>query len=283
MPYGDLVENRVQRFASREDLDDADVTVEEREEYEQHVDDGHVVFAGVDYEAVLDAAAAKADVIVWDGGNNELPFVRPDLHVVLADPLRAGDETRYHPGETNLRRADCVVINKENSADAADIQTVVENARAVAPDADVFHADSVVSVADPERVAGAEVLCVEDGPTLTHGDATHGAATVAAERYGAAARVDPANAAVGTIADALERYSNLDHVLPAMGYSDAQVSDLEQTLRNVDCDLVLAGTPHRLERLVSLDVPVLNVDYEIDLHDATFDDLLDRYADAFDH
>jgi predicted GTPase len=282
MPYGALIENRVQRFASHDDLDDANLTIEEREEYEQHVEDGRVVFAGVDYRAVLDAAVAEADVILWDGGNNELPFVRPDLHIVLADPLRAGDETRYHPGETNLRRADCVLLNKENTADQADVNTVVENVRSVNPDADIVHANSLVTVTDPERVAGADVLCVEDGPTLTHGDATHGAATVAAEQCAAQERVDPADAAVGTVADVLERYPHLDRVLPAMGYSDAQVEDLERTIRNVDCDLVLAGTPHRLERQVAIDVPVLDVDYEIDLRNTTFGDLLERFADAFD-
>jgi predicted GTPase len=282
MPYGDLVENRVQRFASDDDLDAAGVTIEEREEYEQHIDAGHVVFAGVDYAAVRDAAQAEADVIVWDGGNNELPFLEPDLHVVLADPLRAGDETGYHPGETNLRRADCVLVNKENSAHGADVETVVENVQSVNPDADVFHADSVVRVSDPDRIAGAAVLCVEDGPTLTHGDARHGAATVAAEQYGAGERVDPADAAVGSIADTLAEYPHLDRVLPAMGYSDEQVADLERTIRNVDCDLVLAGTPHRLQRQVSVDAPIVQVGYDIALHDTTFDALLDQHADALE-
>ncbi len=282
MPYGDLAANRVQRFDSHDDLADASVTIEEREEYEQHIDAGHVVFAGVDYEAVRDAAQFEADVIVWDGGNNELPFLRPNLHVVLVDPLRPGDEIGYHPGETNLRRADCVLVNKENSADDEAVETVVENVRSVNPGADRVHADSVVRVADPDRVAGATVLCVEDGPTLTHGEATHGAATVAAEQYGAEERVDPADAAVGSIADALAEYSHLDRVLPAMGYSDAQIADLERTIRNVDCDLVLAGTPHDLERQVSVDVPIVRVEYEVSLHDATFDDLIDRYADAFE-
>ena len=282
MPYGDLVANRVQRFGSHDDLDAASVTIEEREEYEQHIDAGHIVFAGVDYEAVRDAAQSEADVIVWDGGNNELPFFRPDLHVVLVDPLRPGDEIGYHPGETNLRRADCVLVNKENSADDEAVETVVENVRSVNPDADRFHADSVVRVADPDRVAGATVLCVEDGPTLTHGEAAHGAATVAAAQYGAEERVDPADAAVGSIADALAEYPHLDRVLPAMGYSDAQVADLERTIRNVDCDLVLAGTPHDLERQVSVDIPIVRVEYDVSLHDTTFDDLLDRYAGALD-
>jgi predicted GTPase len=279
MPYGDLVENRVRRFASHDDLDAAGVTIEEREEYEQHIDAGRVVFAGVDYAAVLDAAEAEADAIVWDGGNNELSFVRPDLHVVLADPLRAGDEVRYHPGETNLRRADCVILNKENSADEADIETVLENVRAVNPDAEMHHADSVVTVDDSEPIEDARVLAVEDGPTLTHGDASHGAATVAAERYGAAERVDPSEAAVGTIAGTLAEYPHLDRVLPAMGYSDEQIRDLEETIASVDCDLVLAGTPHDLARRVDVDAPILDVTYSIDLHGGSFDDLLDRYDD----
>jgi predicted GTPase len=280
MPYGDLAANRVQRFATRADLDDADLTIEAREEYEHHVDAGRVVFAGVDYEAVRDAAQAEADVIVWDGGNNELPFLRPDLDVVLADPLRAGDETSYHPGEANLRRADCVIVNKENSADDDAVGTVVENVREYSPDADVRHADSVVTVDDPDRIEGAGVLAVEDGPTLTHGGAASGAAAVAAEKYGAAARVDPTDAAVGTVAETLASHPHLDRVLPAMGYSDEQVGDLEATIRNVDCDVVLAGTPHDLTRLVDVDAPIVDVTYDIDLHEGSFDDLLDRYADA---
>jgi predicted GTPase len=278
MPYGDLAESRVQRFGSHEDLDAADVTIEEREEYEQHIDAGHVVFAGVDYADVISAAAEEADVLVWDGGNNELPFVRPDLHVVLVDPLRPGDETRYHPGETNLRRADAVVSNKENSADPDDIEQVAANVRDLAPDADLFHADSVVTVDDPSLVEGASVLVVEDGPTLTHGDASHGAGAVAADRYGAAERLDPRSGAVGSIADVLERYPHLDRVLPAMGYSDQQVADLEATIRNVDPEVVVSGTPHDLSRRVDVDAPIVDVTYEVDLHDTTFDGLLDRYA-----
>jgi predicted GTPase len=279
MPYGDLVESRVQRFGSYDDLDAADVTIEEREEYEQHIDAGHVVFAGVDYTEVIPAAAAEADVLVWDGGNNELPFVRPDLHVVLVDPLRPGDETRYHPGETNLRRADVVVSNKENSAAADDIGTVAANVRDLAPDADLYHADSVVTVEDPSLVEGASVLVVEDGPTLTHGDASHGAGTVAADQYGAAERLDPRGGAVGSIADVLDEYPHLDRALPAMGYSDQQVADLEATIRNVDPEVVVSGTPHDLSRRVDVDAPIVDVTYEVDLHDATIDGLLDRYAD----
>jgi len=282
MPYGDLLENRVQRFASHDDLDDAGVTIEEREEYEQHVDSGHVVFAGVDYEAILDEAQSEADVLLWDGGNNELPFFDPDLHVVLADPLRAGDELRYHPGETNFRLADVVLVNKENSATDGQIQTVVDNVGRVNPDAAIVHADSVVTVDEPEQIEGARVLAVEDGPTLTHGGTSEGAAAVAAEQYGAAERVDPTDGAVGSIAETLAEYSHLDRVLPAMGYSDEQIRDLERTVENVDCDLVLAGTPHDLGRLLDVDVPIVDVHYKIQLRDDSFDALLERYADSLE-
>jgi predicted GTPase len=280
MPYGDLEAQRALRFADYDDLDDARVTIEEREEYEQHIDAGHVVFAGVDYVDVGAAAAAEADIVLWDGGNNELPFFEPDVHVVLADPLRAGDELRYHPGETNLRLADCVLVNKENSADEGSIERVVENVRSVNEHAHVVHADSVVSVDDPERIRDARVLVVEDGPTLTHGDAAYGAGTVAAEQFGARECVDPRDAAVGSIADVFEAYPHLGNVLPAMGYSDEQVRDLEATIRNVDCELILAGTPHDLSRQVDVETPIERVRYEIDLHDETFDGLLDRYAAA---
>ncbi|WP_435117451.1 GTPase [Halolamina sp. C58] len=280
MPYGDLVEGRVRRFETMADLDEAGVTIEEREEYEQHIERGHVVYAGVDYADVIERAAAEADVLLWDGGNNELPFVEPDVHVVLCDPLRAGAETRYHPGEANLRMADYALVNKENSADEAAIEQVVENVESVNPAAEVLHADSVVSVADPDAVDGAEVLVVEDGPTLTHGDASTGAGTVAAEQFGAAERLDPEPHAVGTVADTLANYPHLDRVLPAMGYSEAQIADLEATIENADPDLVLAGTPHDLGRVVDVDVPVVRVRYRVDPTGWRFADLLDDHADA---
>ncbi|MFB6072890.1 MAG: GTPase [Halobacterium sp.] len=279
MPYGDLLDQRVRRYASREDLADADLTIEQREEYEQHVDAGRVVFAGVDYEAILEAAEAEADVLVWDGGNNELPFFRPDAHVVLADPLRAGHGRQYHPGETNLRLADTVLVTKENSATDDQVETVVETARECNEDADVVHADSVVTVDDPERVEGADVLAVEDGPTLTHGGVEAGAATVAADRFDAASRVDPRPAAVGSIADTLEKYDRLDRVLPAMGYSDDQVRDLEATVENADPDVVLAGTPIDLERVVDVSAPVVDVSYRVEPRETTFADLVDEFAD----
>ena len=279
MPYGDLVEGRVRRFETMADLDAAGVTIEEREEYEQQIEHGNVVYAGVDYGDVIEQAGAEADVLLWDGGNNELPFVAPDLHVVLCDPLRPGDETGYHPGEANLRMADYALLNKENSAEQADIDWVVENVRGVNPDAEILHADSVVSVDDPEPVEGAEVLVVEDGPTLTHGDASTGAGTVAAEQYGAAERTDPEPHAVGTVAGTLAEYPHLDRVLPAMGYSDQQVADLEATIENADPDLVLAGTPHDLSRVVDVDVPVVRVRYRVEPKEWSFAGLLDRHAD----
>jgi predicted GTPase len=278
MPYGDLVENRVCRFASMADLDEVGVTIEEREEYEQQIERGHVVYAGVDYADVIAQAGAEADVLLWDGGNNELPFVEPDLHLVLCDPLRPGDERSYHPGEANLRAADYALVNKENSADDGDIETVVQNIEDCNPEATILHADSVVRVNDPKRVEGAEVLVVEDGPTLTHGGAETGAGTVAAERYDAAERVDPEPAAVGTIAETLANYPHLDRVLPAMGYSDQQVADLEETIENADPELVLAGTPHDLGRVVDVDVPVVRVNYRVEPTGWSFAELLDANA-----
>ncbi|QDX40624.1 GTPase [Salarchaeum sp. JOR-1] len=277
MPYGDLAANRVQRFESTADLES--VTVEEREEYEQHVERDHTVYAGVDYEAVLARASDENDVLVWDGGNNELPFVRPDAHVVLADPLRAADTDTYHPGEANLRAADAVVVNKENSASDDQVSETVRRIRDANSDAPVYHADSVVSVDAPERIRGASVLVVEDGPTLTHGDATYGAGTVAAAEYGAAERLDPRGAAVGSIADVLESYDHLDRVLPAMGYSDAQCADLEATIDAVGPDAVVSGTPIALERVVDVDAPVVDASYRVEFHDTTPGELLDAITD----
>jgi predicted GTPase len=278
MPYGDLAAGRVQRFASLADLDDSGVTIEEREEYEGHVERGHVVYAGVDYEAILDRAEAEAEVIVWDGGNNELPFFRPDVHIVVADPHRAGDELRYHPGETNLRIADYVLINKENTADVAGIREVEANARRVNPDATIVHADSTIT-ADGSAIAGKRVLVVEDGPTLTHGDAPYGAGLLAARKYGAAEIVDPEPGAVGSIARVFETYDHLAAVLPAMGYSDDQIRDLEATIRNADPEVVVSGTPHDLGRLIDVGVPVVRVRYELAEKNVTLAEILDAHAD----
>ena len=280
MPYGDLAEGRVQRFETLDDIDAADVTIEEREEYEGHVERGHVVYAGVDYAEVLERAQKEADVIVWDGGNNELPFFAPDVHIVLADPHRAGDELRYHPGETNLRLADYVLINKENTATADGIREVERNARATNPDARIVHADSVVSVEADAELAGKRVLVVEDGPTVTHGDAPYGAGLLAAREHGAAEVIDPRPHSVGSVARVLERYDHLEDVLPAMGYSDEQVRELEETVKNADPDVVVSGTPHDLSRVIGIDVPVVRVRYDVVTKNISFDQILDENADV---
>jgi predicted GTPase len=279
MPYGDLVEGHVRRFETMADLDEAGVTIEDREEYEQDIERGHVVYAGVDYGDVIERASEAADVLLLDGGNNELPFVEPNLHVVLCDPLRAGAETRYYPGEANLRMADYALVNKENSADAVETEQVVENVESVNPDAEVLHADSVVSVDEPDAVAGAEGLVVEDGPTVTHGDASTGAGSVAAEQFDAAERIDPEPHAVGIVADALDEYPHPDRVLPAMGYSEGQIADLEATVENADPDLVLAGTPHDLGGVIDVDVPVVRVRYRVAPNDWSVVGLLDDHAE----
>ncbi|MDZ7701673.1 MAG: GTPase [Halobacteriales archaeon] len=279
MPYGDLAAERVQRFESLADLDAAGVTIEEREEYEGHIERGHVVFAGIDYAAILEAAEAEADVIVWDGGNNELPFFRPDLHFVLTDPLRPGAERRYHPGETNVRLADYVVINKENSAEPAGIDEVAANVAELNPDAEIIHADSVIT-ADGEAIEGRRALVVEDGPTLTHGDAPFGAGLIAARQHGASEIVDPEPHAVGSIARLYEAYPHLDRVLPAMGYSDDQVEELAATIRAADPEVVVSATPFDLGRLIDVDVPIVRVRYELEERDLTLGAVLDRHADV---
>ncbi|MEF8780048.1 MAG: hypothetical protein V5A46_05165 [Haloferacaceae archaeon] len=281
MPYGDLEEGRVQRFETREDLERYDVTIEEREEYEQHLERGHVVYAGVDYGEILEAVESEADVLLWDGGNNELPFYVPDVHFVLADPHRAGHELTYHPGESNLRLADYVVINKENTADEADVRRVVENVESVNPDAGIIHADSVVTVEDETAVRGARVLAVEDGPTLTHGGASTGAASIAAEQYGARELVDPRPHAEGGIADVFEEYPHLGNVLPAMGYSEKQRAELERSIDRADCDVVLAGTPIDLSRVVDVGTPIVRVRYDIEERgEFDFATAIEEHADA---
>lgn len=277
MPYGDLVAQRVQRFASIEDLDASNVTIEEREEYEGHIEQGHIVYAGVDYEVILDAAQQEGDIIVWDGGNNELPFFVPDLHFVVVDPTRPGAELRYHPGETNLRIADYVIINKENTAEETAIREVEENVRNTNPNARVIHADSVIS-AEEHAISGKRVLVIEDGPTLTHGDAAFGAGLLAARQYGASEIIDPAPFAEGSLKHLLADYPHLEKVLPAMGYSTQQIRDLEATIRNADCDVVVSGTPHDLGRLLSVDVPIVRVRYELEEKNVTLASVLDQYA-----
>jgi predicted GTPase len=263
MPYGDLARQAVQRFASYDDMDRHDCTIEEREEYEPYVVMGAVIYAGVDYGAILEQAQAEADIIIWDGGNNDLPFFRSDLHIVLVDPHRPGHELRYHPGEANLRRADIVVVNKVDTANRADVVTVMANVRAVNPSARVVKAASPIFVDAPEAILGRRVLVVEDGPTLTHGEMAYGAGVVAAETFGAAEIVDPRPYAVRSIAATFAKYPGTGSVLPAMGYGGDQVADLEETINRTPADLVLIATPIDLGRLVDIQKPSQRVRYEL--------------------
>jgi predicted GTPase len=263
MPYGNLVEQAVQRFASYADLERHDCTIEEREEYEPHIDRGVIVYAGVDYEAILRQAEQEADVIVWDGGNNDLPFYQPDLHIVVADPHRPGHELSYHPGEANLRMADVVVINKIDTADLDGVAAVRNSIRLVNPDALVVEAASPIFVDDPVAIRGKDVLVVEDGPTLTHGEMAYGAGVVAARRFGAAQIVDPRPYAVGSIAETYAKYPGTGPVLPAMGYGGQQQADLQATIDATPCDLVIVATPIDLSRVVEIAKPVQRVRYEL--------------------
>ena len=262
MPYGDLEAMRVQRFETLADIDAAHPTVEEREEYEEPVRLGLVMYAGVDYQAILGRAEAEADVIVWDGGNNDLPFFRPDLHVTVTDALRPGHELASHPGETNLRMADVVVVNKIDSAHADDVTTVLADVAATNPTATVVRAESPVTLDAGPPLEGRRVLVVEDGPTITHGGMPFGAGTVAALAARAVV-VDPRPHAVGTIAETFARFPHIQKVLPAMGYGETQLADLRATIEAVDCDAVVAGTPADLGRLLDLAVPVRRVSYEL--------------------
>ena len=263
MPYGDIVAQRVQRFATMEDLDEARVTVEEREEFEPHIGSDTVVYAGVDYEEILQAVQGECDVVVWDGGNNDLPFFRPDVHIVVADPHRPGHEVRYHPGEANLRMGHVVVINKCDTAEPENVEAVERTVREVNPGAVVIRANSPVTVDDPEAVEGKRVLVIEDGPTLSHGEMTYGAGVVAARQHGAAEIVDPREWAVGSLRGIYERYP-VGPVLPAMGYSDEQIAELERTIEAVPCDLVLVATPVDLGRIASFAKPWVRVRYELE-------------------
>jgi predicted GTPase len=264
MPYGDLRKQICQRFAELEDLDRHDCTIEEREEYEPHIQAGNVLFAGVDYEAILRQAEQDADVVLWDGGNNDTPFYRPDLHIVVVDPHRPGDELAYYPGEVNVRMADLVIVNKVGTADAAAIEQVEANVRATNPGVPIIRANSPVTVDDPSAIAGKRVLVVEDGPTLTHGDMTFGAGHVAARLHGAAEIIDPRPFARGSIKGVYEKYDHLTDILPAMGYGQTQMQELEATINAADCDLVLIGTPIDLGGLLNIDKPSLRVRYELE-------------------
>lgn len=263
MPYGDLIQQRVQRFASYADLDSHRCTIEEREEYEPHLDQGHLVFAGVDYEAILREAEKEADVILWDGGNNDLPFYVPDFHIVVADPHRPGHEMSYHPGEANIRMADVIILNKVDTANYEDILLVRHNIREMNPRAQILEAASPLLVDHPEAIRGKRVLVVEDGPTLTHGEMSYGAGMVAAERFGAAEIIDPRPFAVGSIAAVYQKYPQVGSLLPAMGYGEAQTRELEQTINASDAELVICATPIDLRRIVQVKLPMERVRYEL--------------------
>jgi predicted GTPase len=263
MPYGDLARQAVQRFERYEDLDEADATIEEREEYEPHLAAGNLVFAGVDYAAILEEAERDADVIVWDGGNNDTPFVRPDLHVVVVDPHRPGHELRYHPGEINLRMADVCVVNKVDSASREGVDTVLRSIRDHTDASVILAASPIYVEGDAELIRGKRVLAVEDGPTLTHGEMAYGAAVLAAKQHGAAELVDPRPFAVGSIAETFRKHPHVGALLPAMGYGRRQVDELHETIARSGAELVLIGTPIDLRRLLDLEQPALRVSYRL--------------------
>lgn len=264
MPYGNLLKSAVQRFEVYGDLDKADCTIEEREEYEPHIENGTVVFAGVDYEKILREAEKEADVILWDGGNNDLPFFKPDLHIVLADPLRAGQELTYHPGEANAMMADVIIINKIDSATRDQVDIIKRNIQKINPTVTIIEANSPVFVEDPKLIEGKKVLIVEDGPTLTHGSMSFGAGTVAANNFNAQEIVDPRPWAVSTIKEIFDTFKQLGKVLPAMGYSREQVEELETTINNVPCDTVIVGTPIDIGKLMKLNKPLIRVKYSVE-------------------
>jgi predicted GTPase len=263
MPYGDLAQQAVQRFASYDDLTATNCTIEEREEYEPHLDHGFIVYAGVDYERILREAEQEVDIILWDGGNNDLPFYQSDFHIVVVDPHRPGHEIRYHPGETNLLTADVIVINKVDTASLENINEVRSNAQKYNPDAILIEAASPIFVDDPNAIRGKKVLVIEDGPTLTHGEMAYGAGWVAAKRFGAGQIVDPRPFALGSIAKVFEKYPTTGHVLPAMGYGQEQIEELETTINRAEVDMVLIGTPIDLTRILKINKPSQRIRYEL--------------------
>jgi len=278
MPYGDLVKQKVQRFADYADLDKHECTIEEREEYEPHIDKGIIVYAGVDYGAILRQAEKEADVILWDGGNNDFPFYKSDLEIVVADPHRAGHELSYYPGAVNFRRAKVIVVNKMDTATKDGIAKVLASAKAVNPKATIIRANSPTIVKDGGRIRGKRVLVIEDGPTLTHGGMTYGAGIVAAKKYGAAKIIDPRPFAVGSIKKTFEKYGHLDVVLPAMGYGDKQTRELARTIEAVDCDLVVSATPIDITRVLKVTKPILRVGYELEeVGTPTLKDVLKKF------
>lgn len=280
MPYGDLVAQRVQRFATYDDLAKHKCTIEEMEEYEPHVMAGGVIFAGVDYEAILREAEKEADIILWDGGNNDTPFYKSDMHIVVADPHRAGHENTYFPSETNVRLADVVIINKVVEAEFENIELVRENVREINPNAVIIDGASPLTVEGDVDLMGKTVLVVEDGPTLTHGQMAYGAGVVAALRNGAEELVDPRPWAVGKMAETFELYPEIGTLLPAMGYGDEQVADLEKTINAVECDVVVIGTPIDLNRIIKIDKPTVRVSYNLqEIGSPNLNELLARFVD----
>ncbi|MFQ5708073.1 MAG: cyclic 2,3-diphosphoglycerate synthase [bacterium] len=263
MPYGDLVAQKCQRFATYEDLNKHRCTIEEREEYEPHLAMGTIVYAGLDYQEILNQAQAEADVVIWDGGNNDTPFFKPDLHIVVADPLRPGHELSYYPGETNLRMADVVVINKETTATLENIETVRESIQKTNPSATIIDAASPIYMEDAQLIAGKKVLAIEDGPTLTHGEMKFGAAVVAARKFGASEIIDPRPFLSGLLKKTFSIYPGIGTLLPAMGYGEQQIRDLEATINAADCDAVIIGTPIDLRKLITINKPAVRVTYEL--------------------
>jgi len=278
MPYGDLRRQIWQRFASYEDLDKHECTIEEREEYEPHIDNGIIVYAGVDYEKILREAEKEADIIVWDGGNNDLPFYKPDLHIVVADPHRVGHEITYHPGEANLRMADVVIINKVDTADPKNVKQVKENIKMVNPKAVVLDASSPITIDKPELITGKRALVIEDGPTLTHGNMPYGAATIITHRLGASEIVNPKPYAIGSIKEAYKKYAHLGALLPALGYGEKQIAELKETIDHVPCDVVVIGTPIDLRRVMTINKPTARVKYELQvLGRVSFEQMLEEF------
>jgi predicted GTPase len=277
MPYGDLIKQECQRFATMDDCAKNECTIEEREEYEPYICCGTIVYSGVDYEKILKAAEEEADIIIWDGGNNDIPFYKPDLHIVIADPHRAGHELTYYPGEVNVRLADVVIVNKVDSARKEDVELVIRNVRSINERAKILKANSVITVEKPEYIKGKRVLVVEDGPTLTHGGMAFGAGVIAAKKYGAKELVDPRPHALGSILEVYEKFPHLGAVLPAMGYSEGQIKELEMTINAADCDVVVVGTPIDLGRLLKLNKPVVRVRYRIEELDEKLEDAIDEW------
>ena len=278
MPYGNLKKQIAQRFASHMDLDNCECTIEEREEYEPHIENGIIVYAGVDYVRILEKAQKEADIIVWDGGNNDLPFIKPDFHIVLADPHRAGHEVDYFPSEVNLRLANLIIINKVDTATTPKVEQVENRVRSINPNAVVLRASSPITVEKPEQIKGKKVLVIEDGPTVTHGNMPYGAATIAARQFGAEEIVNPFPYAVGSIRNTYDQYPHLGSILPAVGYDEAQIAELEETINNTPCDVVLIGTPIDLQKIIKVNKPTVRVKYHLEvLGSACLEEIIDDF------